>query len=165
MRNLALKLSQGWALAGGVLLLAIMLVTSINIAGFGLDRLARHFDASVPGLPGYEDFVSLAISSAALMFMPFCQMRRGHIAVDLFVARLPRRLQRLFERLWLCAIVLVCLFLGYWMWFGMLETRADHVRSAILGWPVWPFYVPGIVSLALWAYVAALQIPEPQRHV
>ena len=30
--------------------------------------------------------------------------------------------------------------------------------SPVLGWPEWPFYLPGIVSLALWALVALSQI-------
>ena len=42
----------------------------------------------------------------------------------------------------------------------MLETRADGALSRVLGWPEWPFYLPGIVSLLLWAAVAAVQIFE-----
>lgn len=141
-----------------MLVIAIMLVTSINVTGFGLDRIARLYGGSVSGLPGYEDFVGLAISCAALMFMPYCQLKRGHVNVELFVAMLPAVVQRALDRTWLIVTMLVTLFLAYWMVFGMLETRADNVSSAILGWPVWPFYVPGIVSLALWAFVALLQI-------
>lgn len=160
MQRIALRLAESWAIVGGVLLIAIMLVTSVNIAGFGLDRLARHYGGSVSGLPGYEDFVSLAISCAALMFWPYCQARRGHVKVELFVKLLPLAARRLLDRLWLVAGVLVAGFLAYWMVLGMLETQADNARSGVLGWPVWPFYAPGIVSLALWALVAALQIPD-----
>jgi hypothetical protein len=32
----------------------------------------------------------------------------------------------------------------------------------VLGWPVWPFYLPGIASLVLWAAVALADLrPDP----
>lgn len=160
MARLVERLAETWALAGGVLLLAIMLVTSVNVAGFGLDRIARVYGASVSGLPGYEDFVSLAISSAALMFLPYCQQKRGHVSVDLFVSAFPAWLQRNLDRSWLILTTAAAAFLAYWMVFGMLEARDDNVLSAVLGWPVWPFYAPGIVSLVLWALVAVIQVFE-----
>jgi len=165
MAKLVERLASGWALAGGVLIIVIMVVTSINVGAFGLDRLARLFGSTVSGLPGYEDFVRLAISGAALMFLPYCQFKRGHVAVDLFVSLLPSAARNLLDRLWLVAIVLLALFLAYWMVFGMLETQADQALSPVLGWPEWPFYLPGIVSLSLWALTAALQAWEGPEHV
>lgn len=150
-----------WALLGGVLILAITAVTSVNVGAFIADRVAGSFGADVEGLPGYEDFVRLAISSAALMFFPYCQLRRGHVAVDLFVSALPEAVQRRLDRLWLALTVLAAGFLAWWMVFGLLETRADAVTSSILGWPEWPFYAPGVVSLLLWAAVAAAQSVAP----
>ena len=46
-------------------------------------------------------------------------------------------------------------FLFYWMGLGMIETRVDGAVSRVLGWPEWPFYLPGLISLALWAATAA----------
>jgi hypothetical protein len=44
------------------------------------------------------------------------------------------------------------------MVLGLLETRADGALSRVLGWPEWPFYLPGIASLLLWAAIAAQQV-------
>ncbi len=151
-----------WALLGGLLVLAITAVTSLNVCAFIADRVAAAWGADVAGLPGYEDFVRLAVSSAALMFFPYCQLRRGHVAVDLFVTGLPLGLQRVLERAWLALTALAALFLAYWMVLGMLETRSDRVTSSILGWAEWPFYAPGIVSLVLWAAVALAQATGPR---
>ena len=156
-----------WALAGGLLLLAITAVTTLNVGAFIADRVAGAWGADIEGLPGYEDFVRLALSSAALMFFPYCQLRRGHVAVDLFVTALPAPVQRLLDRLWLSLTAVAALFLGYWMVLGLGESRSDRVASSILGWPEWPFYAPGVVSLALWAAVAAAQAlarPEEPRR-
>lgn len=156
------RLAAALALAGGVLILAIMIVTSLNVGAFALDRIARWFGSTVPALPGYEDFVRLAISCAALMFLPYCQARRGHVAVDLFVSRLSPALRQGLDRCWSVAIVLLAAFLAFWMVQGMLETRADRALSPVLSWPEWPFYLPGILSLALWALVAATQVVDGQ---
>jgi TRAP-type C4-dicarboxylate transport system permease small subunit len=133
------KLAVWWAILGGVVLLAIVLVTATNVGAFGLDKIARLFGATVSGLPGYEDFVRLAISGAALMLFPYCQLKRGHVAVDLFVNMTPRPVR-----------------------LGLLETRADGALSRVLGWPEWPFYLPGIASLVLWAAITAHQVVAGQ---
>ena len=54
----------------------------------------------------------------------------------------------------------MALFLAYWMFQGMVESRADNALSPVIGWPIWPFYIPGVVSLLLWAFVAAVQAME-----
>jgi TRAP-type C4-dicarboxylate transport system permease small subunit len=167
MPKIVSNLIRWWALLGGVLILLIVLVTTTNVGAFTLDRLVRPFGGTVSGLPGYEDFVRLAISCAALMFFPWCQLKRGHVAVDLFVAGLPAKLRRALDALWMLLAVALALFLAYWMVLGMLETYTDNALSRVLGWAEWPFYIPGIVSLLLWALVCAMQLrygDEAEAH-
>ncbi|WP_138465981.1 TRAP transporter small permease [Poseidonocella sp. HB161398] len=158
MRAALLRTADAFALLGGAILIAIVAVTTTNTGAFILDRIGGLAGIDVPGLPGYEDFVQLAISGAALMFFPYCQARRSHVAVELFMERLPLWFQRSADRLWLAVTAAVALFLAYWMVFGMLETRSDSAVTAVLGWTVWPFYLPGILSMALWAVIALAQI-------
>ncbi|MEO1318762.1 MAG: TRAP transporter small permease [Pseudomonadota bacterium] len=142
-----------WALLGGAILLLIVAVTSWNVGAFALARLGL----PAKGLAGYEDAVRLMVSMSALMFLPYCQLQRGHVAVDLFVNALPARTRRGLDRLWLAVTAIAALFLGWWMSVGLVETRIDQTASRILGWPEWPFYAPGILSLMLWAAIAAEQ--------
>ena len=79
-----------WALLGGVGLLLIVGATAFNVGAFAADMVARRFGASVHAFPGYEDFVRLTVSAAVLMLFPYCQLRRGHVAVDLLVERMPQ---------------------------------------------------------------------------
>lgn len=155
---------SAWALFGGIVLITIVVVTTINVGAFTVDKAARIFGATLSGLPGYEDFVRLAISGGALMFFPYCQLKRGHIAVDLFTKFVPGRTQNILDRCWTLLIALLAGFLAYWMILGMLETYTDNALSRVLGWHVWPFYVPGIVSLVLWAAVAVLQAFGPEAN-
>lgn len=150
------RLVLGWALLGGVGLLLIVGMTALNVAAFALDKVARPLGGSVGAFSGYEDFVRLVISAAAPMLFPYCQLRRGHVAVDLFVERLPAAVQRAVDAISLIGTTLLVGFLLYWMWIGMLETRADGAVSRVLGWPEWLFYLPGLMSLVLWTSVAAL---------
>ncbi len=164
MRDLVERLAAAWAITGGLVLLAIVLVTTANAGAFALDRLARAFGGTVSGLPGYEDFVRLAISAAALMLLPYCQLRRGHVAVDLFAKWLPPKARHGLDAATSVAMAGLAAFLAFWMTLGLLETRADGALSRVLGWPEWPFYLPGIASLLLWAVVAALQAFERDAH-
>jgi TRAP-type C4-dicarboxylate transport system permease small subunit len=145
-----------WALAGGVGLLLIVGATAFNVGAFALDMLARRYGGEVTAFPGYEDFVRLMISASALMLFPYCQLKRGHVAVDLLVERMPRSVQRVIDAIALIGMTALALFLLYWMSIGMVETRDDQAISRVLGWPEWLFYPPGLISLALWAVVAAI---------
>lgn len=160
MRAALERLTAGWAVLGGIALLAIVFVTAANVALFALDRIAGWMGGSVGALPGYEDFVRLAVAGAVPMFLPWCQVRRGHVAVDLFLRRAPAGLNRFIDRLSLVLMAGAALFLAYWMVLGMAETREDGALSRVLGWPEWPFYLPGIASLVLWAAVAVAQVFE-----
>ena len=156
MRRILERVVSWWALLGGVGLLLIVGATAFNVGAFAADMVARRFGGSVAAFPGYEDFVRLMVSAAALMLFPYCQLRRGHVAVDLFVERMPQSVQRAIDAISLIGMTLLVLFLLYWMVIGMAETRADHAVSRVLEWPEWPFYLPGLISLALWALVAAV---------
>ncbi len=160
MRAALERLAAGWAILGGLVLLSIVVVTAANVGLFALDRLAGFWGESVSALPGYEDFVRLAVAAALPMLLPFCQVRRGHIAVDLFLKRAPAALNRALDRVSLGLMAGAALFLAYWMVLGMAETRADGALSRVLGWQEWPFYLPGIASLVLWAAVALAQVFE-----
>lgn len=155
---LVYRFASAWAIAAGLVLLAIVLVTVANVGAFTLDRMLAFAGVDVQGLPGYEDFVRLAVSAAALMCIPWCQARRGHVAVDFFVDMLPGPVQRVLDGLWLALMACLGGFLAFWMTLGMLETHADHALSRVLGWPEWPFYLPGIVSMVLWCVIAVLQL-------
>ena len=165
MRPLLEKRAAGSARLGGLILLAIVAVTAANAGAFALDRVARLLGGTVSGLPGYEDFVRLAVGAAALLFFPYCQLRRGHVAVDFLVGRMPPPLRRALEALWLLGTAALALFLAYWMALGLAETRADGALSRVLGWPEWPFYLPGVLALLLWAAVALLQLCETDGDV
>lgn len=154
------RVAAGWAILGGLVLLSIVLVTAANVGLYVADRIT-------PGrfgiVRGYEDIVRLLVSAAALMMLPYCQLKRGHVAVDVFTERLGGRAIRAIERIVYALMAALALFLAGWMLVGMLETRSGRLVSAVLNWPEWPFYLPGLASLALWAAVAIDQLRRSFR--
>jgi len=160
MLSLMSRLAAIWAVLGGMALLLIVAVTMVNVGAFGLDKLVRLFGETVAGLPGYEDFVSLVIGAATPMLLPYAQVHRAHLGVDVLTSHLSDGANVWIDRITLALIALVAFFLAYWMVIGMFETRADGALSRVIGWPVWPFYLPGIASLVLWGGVALAQLLE-----
>ena len=158
------RLADAFAMLGGTILFVIVIVTTTNTSAFILDRILGPMGVNISGLPGYEDFVQLAISGAALLFFPFTQASRGHVAVDLFVANAPMPVKWLLDRMWLSVTTGVALFLAWWMVQGMLEIRSDAAEAGVLGWPIWPFYLPGIASMILWAIVSLSQMFGDNRY-
>lgn len=151
MSDLLERLAAAFAIAGGTILLAIAAVTGLNVLLYAADLVA-------PGrfgiVHGYEDLVRLWVSAAVPLLFPWCELRRGHVAVDLLAERLPERIRRVLDRTAVALSFALALFLAYWMVQGLLETRADGRIAGVLGWPEWPFYLPGLAALALWAAVA-----------
>lgn len=158
MESLLRKACLWWVYLSGVLVTIVVLTTVINIGAFGLDKVARIFDSNVSALSGYEDLVRLLTSCIALMFFPWAQAKRGHVSVDFFADKFSIKWQQRLDIIWLfCTLVLV-VFLGILMYFGMLESYDDNAVSSTLGWAEWPFYMPGIISLFLWTLVLLFQI-------
>ncbi|MEM6902357.1 MAG: TRAP transporter small permease, partial [Pseudomonadota bacterium] len=156
------RLIAGWALAGGLTLLVIVLITAVNAGGFIADRVAGLAGGSVSGLPGYEDAVTVLVGMAVLALFPYCQRQGGHITVDSFSRLLPRWWRRVIDPFAAILTSAVALALGIMMVFGLFELRADGALTPVLGWPVWPFLIPAVLSCLLWA-IAAL-MPRVREH-
>lgn len=152
------KICLLWVYFAGALLFIVIITTVANIAAFGLDKVARMFDSNVSALSGYEDLVRLLTSCIALMFFPWTQAQRGHVSVDFFASKFSTKFQQILDIVWLGFTLIFVLFLAIYMCLGLKESYEDGLVSTTLGWYEWPFYIPGIISLILWAIVLAFQI-------
>lgn len=155
------KIIHAWALLGGCLLLVIVGATAINAAGFTANTIAKLFGGNVAGLSGYEDGVTMLVGVAALAMFPYCQLHGGHAAVDVFMSKAPATANRVVAYISAALTILLALSMAAMLTIGMIEVRSDRVETAVLGWPVWVFMAPAIVSCLLWALAAGLQITNP----
>jgi TRAP-type C4-dicarboxylate transport system permease small subunit len=165
-------LSAALAMLGGVLLSAVALMTVVSIIGRNL--------ASVPGLawlgpvPGDFELVELGVGMAIFAFLPYCQMVRGNVAVDFFVAKASAH-----TKAWLAFIgnalyTAIAIVIAWQLYEGYVERLGPYGETSwILGIPLkWPYLVAFITACLLSAVTAyttwrslgeALGEGEPRR--
>lgn len=138
------------ALAGGVLLAGLAVMVAVSIVGRGC--------CAAP-IPGDYELVQAAIAVCVSLCLPWCQLRRGNIAVDFFTVRLAPRRQ---IRLDAAGSLLLGLTMAGVAWrtaVGALDMKAAGETTMILGLPVWIGYaamVPGLALTALAGFQVAL---------
>ncbi len=129
------------ALAGGLLLvlLATMVCVSVTL---------RSDLVGAAGVPGDFELVQLATGIAAFCFLPFCQVRRGHIFVDTFTGWLPAPARRGLDALWDVVYALAMALIAWRLGAGAASAYASRETSMVLG-------IPGFVALGVAALLAA----------
>ncbi len=145
------RLVTAWAVAGGLVLLALVLVNVVSVAGAAL--LATPF-------PGDVELTEMGVAVAAFAFLPYCQLVGANVVADIFTARASPRTRARLAVLGDLAALGFALLLLWRMSLGMLDQRAYGYTTAILQIPVWWAFVPILVSLALLAVAALLTLRD-----
>ncbi|RVV97526.1 TRAP transporter small permease [Mesobaculum littorinae] len=142
-------LSGGLEILSGLLLIALMAVT-------GLDVIGRYLvDAPLPGAFELTEMILGALVFAAL---PLVGRSGGHVEVDLLTTLLPDRIGR--GLLWLAAVVAAGVLLVFAWRLGALglQQAEDGTRSISLGLPFAPLALFGAASClcaAIFGFVRA----------
>jgi TRAP-type C4-dicarboxylate transport system permease small subunit len=151
-------LSRALAAAGGLVLVAITLMSVASIASrFLTDK----------GLLGDFELVQLGCAVAVAAFLPWGQMRGNHVMVDFFTDGLSLRAKNGLDALGALLLALCATVLAWRMVIGTVELRLSQESSMLLGVPTWYAYAlmtPSFALLALTAlYTAWLKLrgPEP----
>ena len=100
-------------------------------------------------VPGDFEIVAVGTAMAVFLFLPYCYLNRGNVAVDIFISRMPRRAQSVMD---LFAALLFGLIAGLFAWrmiYGLADTFGNRDISMILGFPIWIAYPVGIASFTL----------------
>lgn len=136
------KLSAAFAVVGGAIL--ILLVVLVVASIFGRAVFSRP-------VPGDFEIVAIGTAVAVFLFLPYCYLQRGNVAVDIFISRMPPRIQCVMD---VFAALLFGVIAGLFAWrtvYGFADTLGNQDISMILGFPLWFAYPFGIASFALLA--------------
>lgn len=136
------------AVAGGTLILFVAILVTASVLGRWL------FNRPIPA--DYE-FVEIGIGVAVFAFLPYTQVRNGHIAVDTFTQRLPARWNAIVDGLW---DLVLAVFLGFFTWglvSGAQESFQYNETLVQISWPIWPVYAVCAVLCGV-AFLAALAV-------
>jgi len=143
-------LARIMAYSGGAVLLAVIVMTCASIIG----------RASIPlGLrpvPGDFEMVEIGVGFAIFAFLPWCQLQRGHVAVDLFRPAFGEVANRLIDVVVDILILGLAIMIAWRLFEGMLDKRQFAETTFILRLPIWQAYLAGLAGAGSFVLVAAL---------
>jgi TRAP-type C4-dicarboxylate transport system permease small subunit len=144
-----------WAVAGGVVLLAVVVVNVASVVG-GI--VWKPF-------PGDFELTEMGVAIAAFAFLPFCQLTDANVTADIFTARASERWVSGFRLAAAVVALGFALLLAWRMYLGMGDQRTYGYTTTILQIPVWWAFVPILVSLVLLAVASLVTLVETGRAV
>ena len=136
------------ALTGGVALLGMTLLTVVSVTGRGLIAIG------LGPVPGDYELVEMAAAFAVFSFLPWCQLQRGHVTVDLFLAPLGRRVNLVADLIGNLLLTAAAGVIAWRLWLGLQDRLAFGETSFILGIPLWIGYVLASFGAALFVVVS-----------
>jgi TRAP-type C4-dicarboxylate transport system permease small subunit len=146
--RLVFAIARWVAVAGGIVLAAITLVTVLSVIGRALIPLG------LSPIAGDYELVQAGVLFAVFCFLPWCQLTGGHALVAVFTDRFPARLNAAFALLGDVLMLLAALFIGWRHWFGMLDKLGNGETTFLLGMPLWWIYASGVLGAAAFVMVA-----------
>lgn len=138
-------LAVAFALAGGVVLAGMTLMSTVSILGRWL---------LVSPIPGDYEIAQLGTAIAVAAFLPYCALRGGHVLVDFLTAKSPPRLRALLDVIGSLSIAVIGFLLAWRLTLGMLDLRQYGETTMVLAIPTWYAYAPMVPSFALLGVVA-----------
>ena len=136
------------AIAAGVLLTGITLMTCVSVIGRNTTGWTLVGDFELSGS---------AAGAAIALFLPWCQVRRGNIIVDFFTNGASQATQDRLDRLGALLLALVMALMAWRSAVGGLNAWKSQAGSMMLGFPEWIVYCGIVPPLVLTAVIALAQ--------
>ena len=140
--RLLYRLSWLFAMAGGLLFIALVAMSIISIVGRKI--------AAAP-VPGDIEMLQMGTAVASAALLPYCEMMAGHLRVDFFTARASARTRRLLDAFAHLLLGLVAALVAWRTGVAANALRLVGETSMMLSWPVWPAWAALVPSLALFS--------------
>ncbi len=137
------------AVAGGLVLTSVMLVTCASVIG-------RAFFNS-PILGDFE-LVEAGCAIAVFAFLPYCQLKGGHITVDIVSDALGSRKRRVLAMLNEAVFAAVAGLLAWRAMLGGIDLWRYGETSMMLQIPIWWMFLVVVPALALLCVVCLLRL-------
>ena len=153
--GLASRIITGWALAGGMLLLLVVLMNTYSVIG-------ANFGAP---FPGDFEMTEIGIALAAFSFLPYCQLTGGNVTADIFTSGASARWIAIFTLAGSLVALAFSLILLWRMYAGMLDQKNYEYVTAILQFPQWLGYIPVLISLALMAVASVITLRNAASNI
>ncbi|MDE3738006.1 MULTISPECIES: TRAP transporter small permease [Pseudomonas] len=156
--RLLYRVTQGFALGGGLILLALVAMSLLSVIGRKLFATPVHGDI---------ELMEIGAAVAIAAFLPLCELRGQHIKVDAFTLKLPARAQAWLDAFAHTLCVIAALVLAWRTGLQVLESREYGEVSTLLSVPLWIpllLIVPSLLLLAVAAAARTLHCLAREQH-
>lgn len=144
------RIAVGMAFIGGVLLTCIAIMVCASIFGRQMDGI--WFFGPIGG--DYE-LVEAGTAIAVFAFLPWCQLKRGHVAVDIVVQAFPPRLKAISGLIGDILLAVVAYVIAWRLFVGFGEKfpyGSDAFRAAF-GFGSRPFFPETTYELEIQVWI------------
>lgn len=159
LRPIVEWLARALALAGGVVLVAMTLITVVSIVGRSLVPFG------LGPVPGDYELVEAGAAFAVFTFLPWCQLKRGHATVDVFTSLLPAGANRFIDLVTEILMTFVIVLIAWRLWDGTIDKLNYGETTFILQFPVWWAYGVCVVAAAVGIVVSLFMLVMRMREV
>lgn len=171
------------ALAGGIVLVAIIALTTLSIIGRSLNKFLHNdifdtfatgaaqwlLDLGVREINGSYELLEAGVAFAIFSFLPLAQLYGSHATVDVFTSFLPRSANRWIAAFWEIVLCAVIILIVAQLYGGMERYIRNGQTTLFLQFPVWWAYglsfAAGLVACVTAVYCALVRVVEAARGI
>ena len=146
--NILEHVTRALAIVGGLILVGLAIMTVCSILG------RAFIFAGLSPVKGDYEMVEMGCAIAIFCFLPLCQMRRGHVTVDVFINVFPARVRIFLSLLGNTALFLAAALIAWRLWLGTIDKLSYGEETYELGLPLGYSYSAAMVGAVLFAVVA-----------
>ena len=146
--NILKTLANLCAILAGLLMTGITLLTCVSLIGRNTTGWT---------IAGDFELTGVATGAAIALFMPLCQLQRGHIIVDFFTAKASEATNARLDRLGALLVAAVFALLAWRTVLGGLNAYNNFSGTMMLGFPEWIVYATMVPPFVLCALIALAQ--------
>ena len=143
------QIAKWLAFVGGIILCAMAALTAVSVTG----RSAL----SAP-IPGDFELVAIGTGLAVFAFLPWCQLTRGNVLVDFFMAKAPVRVRVLADIVGGVFYLLIATLLTWRLIFGAIDMYNYSEVTMTINFPRWTTFPVSIVMLGFLVIVIAYTV-------
>ena len=129
--------------------MAVVVINVVSVVG-----------SAVWGKPFAGDFelTEIGVCIAVFCFLPYCQLTGSNVSADIFTARASAKAIAVMTFFGSLTALVFSLLLLWRMYYGLLDQKNYEYTTTILQFPHWLAFIPILLSLALLAVAAFLNL-------
>lgn len=136
------------AVLAGLLMTVITLMTCISLIGRNTTGWT---------ITGDFELTGVATGAAIALFMPLCQLKKGHIIVDFFTAKASEATNAFFDRIGALCVSAAFALMAWRTMLGGINAHDSFSGTMMLGFPEWIVYAAMVPPFILCSVIALVQ--------